>query len=105
MRAISSGCCSKRRRAEHRLAELRREDLEGEPELQVQLVLPLIDKAARGDDQAALDVLAQDELLDVQPGHDRLAGARVVGEQEAQRRARQELTVDGTQLVGQWLDV
>ena len=93
------------RGAEHRLAELRREDLEGEPELQVQLVLPLLDEAARGDDQAALDVLAEDQLLDVEPGHDRLAGARVVGEQEAQRRARQQLAVDGADLVRQRLDV
>ena len=35
-----------RRGAEHRLAELRREDLEREPELQIQLVLPLVDQAA-----------------------------------------------------------
>ena len=74
-----------RRRPEHGLAELRREDLEREPELQVQLVLPLVDETAGRDDQAALDVLAEDELLDVEPGHDRLAGTRVVGEQEPQR--------------------
>ena len=94
-----------RRGAEHRLAELRREDLEREPELQIQLVLPLLDQAAGGDDQAALDVLAEDQLLDVQAGHDRLAGARVVGEQEPQRRARQQLAVDRAHLVGQRLDV
>ncbi len=91
--------------AEHRFAELRREDLEGEPELQVELVLPLVDEAARGDDEAALDVLAQDELLDVEPSHDRLAGAWVVGEQEAQRRARQQLAVDRAQLMRQWLNI
>ena len=74
--------------AEHGFAELRGEDLEGEPELQIQLVLPLIDQPSGRDDEAALDVLAQDQLLDVEPGHDRLTGARVVGKQEAQRRAR-----------------
>ena len=77
------------RRAEHRLAELRGKDLEGEPELQIELVLPLLDETAGHDDQAALHVLAEDQLLDVQPRHDRLAGARVIGKQEAQRRAGQ----------------
>ena len=94
-----------RRRAEDGVDELRREDLEAQPELEVQLVLPLLDEAAGRDDQAALDVLAEDQLLDVEPGHDRLAGARVVGEQEPQRRARQQLAVDGAELVGQRLDV
>ena len=86
-------------------SRLRGQDLEREPELQIQLVLPLLDQAAGGDDQAALDVVAQDQLLDVEPGHDRLAGAWVVGEQEPQRRARQQLAVDRAHLVGQRLDV
>ena len=94
-----------RRGAEHRLAELRGEDLEREPELQIQLVLPLVHQAAGDDDQAALDVLAENELLDVEAGHDRLARARIVGEQEPQRRARQQLAVDRPQLVRQRLDV
>ena len=38
------------------------------------------------------------------PGHDRLAGARVVGQQEAQRLARQHRLVDGRDLVRQRLD-
>ena len=33
-------------------------------------------RLARGDDQAPLQVTAEHQLLDVQPGHDRLAGAR-----------------------------
>ena len=95
-RAISSGCCSKAEVADRGLARaVGGEDLEREPELQVQLVLPLLDEAARGDDQAALESPRSDQLLDVEPGHDRLAGARVVGEQEAQRLARQQLAVDG----------
>ena len=51
-----------------------------------------------------LQVAAGDQLLDEQPGHDRLAGAGVVGEQEAQRLARQHRLVDGRDLVRQRLD-
>jgi len=43
-------------------AELRREDLEREPKLQVELGLPLVNEATGDDDQAALDVLTEDEL-------------------------------------------
>ena len=45
-----------------------------------------------------------EQLLDEQPGHDRLARAGVVGQQEAQRLARQHLAVDGGDLVRQRLD-
>ena len=45
------------------------------------------------------------QLLDVQPGHDRLAGARVVGEQELQRPSGQQLAVHRTQLVRQRPDI
>ncbi len=80
------------------------QDLEGQMEAPVQLVLPLLGEAAGADDEAALEVAARDQLLDEQPGHDRLAGARVVGEQEAQRLARQHRLVDGGDLVRQRLD-
>ena len=80
-----------------------REEVEPQPELEEQLVLPLLDQAAGRDDQAPLDVVAEQQLLDVEPGHDRLAGAGVVGEQEAQRRARQQLAVDRADLVRQRL--
>ncbi len=93
------------RGSKHGFAEPRREDLEGQPELQVQLVLPLVDKAARSDDQTSLDVFAQDELLDVEPGHYRLAGAGIVRQEEPERSAREQLAVDGPQLMGQGLDV
>ena len=75
------------------------------PNFSAQLVLPLLDQAARGDDQAALEVAADHQLLDEQPGHDGLAGAGIVGEQEAQRLARQHLAVDGRDLVRQRLDL
>ena len=81
------------------------QDLEVEPELLPQLVLPLLDEAPRSDHQAALDVAADHQLLAEQPGHDRLAGARVVGEQEAQRLARQHLVVDRVDLVRQRVEV
>ena len=85
--------------------ELVGQQVEPQPELEEQLVLPLLDQAARGDDQALLDVVAQQQLLDVEAGHDRLAGAGVVGEQEPQRRARQQLAVDRADLVRQRLHV
>jgi hypothetical protein len=59
------------------------EDLEREVKSAVELVLPLLGQAARADDQAALQVAARDQLFDEKARHDRLAGARVVGEQEA----------------------
>ena len=40
-----------------------------------------------------------------QPGHDRLAGAGVIGQQEPQRLARQHLLVDGGDLVRQRIDI
>ncbi len=73
-------------------------------EAPVELVLPLLGQAAGADDEAALQVAAGDELLDEEPGHDGLAGAGVVGEQEAQRLARQHRLVDGGDLVRQRLD-
>ena len=42
------------------------EDLEVQAELLPQLVLPLLDQAARGDDQAPLNVAADHQLLDQQ---------------------------------------
>ena len=80
------------------------EDLEGQVEAAVELVLPLLGQAARADDQAALQVAAGDQLLDEQAGHDGLAGAGVVGQQEAQRLARQHRLVDRRDLVRQRLD-
>ena len=80
------------------------EDLERQVEAAVELVLPLLGEAARADDEAALEVAAGDQLLDEQARHDRLAGAGVVGEQEAQRLARQHRLVDGRDLVRQRLD-
>ena len=60
-----------------------RQDVEGQMEPAVELVLPLLRETAGTDDETALQVSAGDQLLDEQPRHDGLAGARVVGEQEA----------------------
>jgi hypothetical protein len=57
-----------------------REDVELEIELLAELVLPLLDQAARRDDKAAFEIAAGDQFLDQQSGHDGLAGARIVGE-------------------------
>jgi hypothetical protein len=77
------------------------EDLEGQVEAPRELILPLFGQAAGADDQAALEIAARDQLLDEQTRHDRLAGAGVVGEEEAQRLARQHRLVDRGDLVRQ----
>ena len=81
------------------------EDLEGQLEAAVELVLPLFGQRAGADDQTALEVAAGDQLFDEQAGHDRLAGAGIVGQKEAQRRTGQHGLVDGGDLVGERLDV
>ncbi len=95
---------------EHRLAEgglhqLPGQQLEPEPEPVEQLLLPLLHQAARRDDQASGEVTPQHQLLDVEPGHDRLPGTWVVGQQEPQRGAGQQLAVDRADLVRQRLQI
>ena len=79
-------------------------DLERQVELAVEFVLPLLDEVAGADDQAALKVAAGDQLADEQAGHDRLAGPRIVRQQEPKRLAGKHLAVDGGDLVRQRLD-
>ncbi len=81
-----------------------REYLEGEVEAPEEFVLPLLCEAARANDEAALQVAAGDEFLNEQAGHDGLACAGIVGEQEAERLARQHALVDGGDLVREGLD-
>ena len=69
----------------------------------VQLVLPLLRETAGTDHQTALQIAAGDQLLDEQPRHDGLAGAQVVGQQEAKRLPRQHGFVHRGDLVRQWL--
>ena len=81
------------------------EDLEGQLESPEELILPLFGERAGADDEAALEVAAGDQLFDEQAGHDGLAGAGIVGKEEAQRRPGQHGFVDGGDLVGERLDV
>lgn len=58
-------------------------------------------QAARGDDGAPGRVAARQQLFDVEPSHDRLAGAGVVSQQETQGAAGQQLrSVNRLDLVG-----
>ena len=56
------------------------------------------------DDQRPLDEPADLQLLEQQARHDRLAGARVVGQQEADARQLDEVVVDRFELVRQRVD-
>lgn len=49
--------------------------IEVQAELLGHFLLPLFDEAAGRDNQTALQIAADQKLLDQQPGHDRLAGA------------------------------
>src|SRR5215203_1257649 len=99
------GALGKCRATERALRARGLEDLKAEAELEVELVLPLLDQTAWGDDQTAMDIIAEDQLLDVEAGHDRLAGAGVVCEQEPQRGTWQQIAVNRPDLVRQRLDV
>ena len=50
------------------------------------------------------DQAADLQFLEEQAGHDRLAGAGVVGQQEADARQLEEVVVDGLKLVRQRID-
>ncbi len=78
---------------------------EGKAKLFKQLILPLFHQAARGDDQHALGVGPHQELADIQPGHDGLACAGIIGENKAQGLTWQHCFVDGGNLVRQGLHV
>ncbi len=79
-------------------------DLEGQVEALVEFVLPLLGQAPGAHDETARQVAARDELFHEQSGHDCLAGAGVVGQQKAQRLARQHRFVDRGDLVREGLD-
>jgi hypothetical protein len=80
------------------------QDFERQVEAAREFVLPLLGEAAGADHEATSEVAACDQLLDEEPGHDRLAGARVVGQEEPQRLARQHRLVDRGDLVRQRID-
>ena len=80
------------------------QDVERKMEPAIQLILPLFGEAAGADDQTAMKIAARDQLLHEKAGHDGLAGTRVIGEQEAQRLARQHRLVDRRDLMRQRID-
>ncbi len=63
------------------------------------LKLPLLDQSGRADDQGVADPVAQDELLQDEPGLDGLAQADVVSD-EQERPGHVEGTDEGLELVG-----
>ena len=87
-----------------RLDHVAREDVEFQIELLAELVLPLLDQAARCDDEAPFEIAARDQFLDEKASHDRLARAGIVGEEEAQRLTGQHLAIDGRNLMRQRID-
>ena len=80
------------------------EQLELQLELLLQLVLPLLRQGARRHDQTALQLSPDQQFLDQQTGHDRLACAGVVRQQEAHWLAGEHVLVDRADLVGQRVD-
>ena len=75
-----------------------------QPEEGAELALPVADETGRRDDQHPADAAAEQHLPHVEAGHDGLAGAGVVGEQEAQRLLLQHPLIDRDALVGERVD-
>jgi hypothetical protein len=73
-----------------------------DPELILNLLFfPLFGKSARRDDQDLLDDSAEEEFLHQEPGHDGLACAGIIRQEEPNARQWQEITVHRFHLVGQ----
>ena len=75
-----------------------------QPEKGAKLPLPITHEPRRRDDQHPANPAPEQHLAHVQPGHDGLAGTRVVGKQEAQRLLRQHSLVDRNSLVWKRVD-
>ena len=73
-------------------------------ELLLEFPLPLEGEIRGGDDQDSLGQAPQLQFPDEQAGHDGLAGAGVVGQQETYARQLQQEVVDCLQLVRQGID-
>ena len=86
------------------LIDGREDDVERFAKPAEQFVLPLDRQRRRAQDQHAVDGLAELHLLDEQAGHDGLARAGVVRQQEAEPGLRQHPQVDGLDLVRQRAD-
>ena len=73
-------------------------------ELLLQFALPLKGEVGRADDQDALGEPPKLQLANEKAGHDRLARAGVVGEQEPHPRELKQVVVDRLELMRQRID-
>ena len=73
-------------------------------ELFLQLALPLKCQVCRADDQDTFGQPAKLQFPDEQPGHDRLAGAGIIGEQEADAGELEQVVVNRLELMRQRID-
>ena len=80
------------------------DDAEGQAKEGAHLPFPVADQAGRGHDEHAPQEPAGQHLARVQAGHDGLAGAGVVGQQEAQRGLREHPLVHGDALMRERVD-
>ena len=80
------------------------DDAEVEAEEGPQFPLPVADQPGRRDDQDAAEQAAGEHLADVEPGHDRLARARLVRPGGTEAGLGEHVVVDGDPLVGQRVD-
>ena len=81
----------------HRLSRDRSQAAAEKP---LEVSLPLRDQVSRGDDKGAADEAEPLHLPQVHPGHDRLAGAGLVREQEPEVRLREHRAVNSVHLMG-----
>ena len=80
------------------------DDAEGQTEEGAHLPLPVADQAGRGHDEHAAQKSAGQHLAHVQTGHDGLAGAGVVGQQESQGGLLEHPLIHGDALMRERVD-
>ena len=80
------------------------QNFKAQMEFLIELVLPLLGQIARRNDHAALQIAADDQLLQEQARHDGFARARIVGQNIAQRQPGQHFLIDRRNLMRQWLN-
>ena len=75
------------------------QDFKADVEFRIELVLPLLRQAARGNDQAAFQIAASNQFLDKQAGHNRFTGTGVICQNIAQREPWQHFLIYRRDLV------
>ena len=77
-------------------------------ELQMEQVpyfpLPIAHQTSWWNYENTADQSAGEHLPHIEPGHDRLAGPGIIGQQESERRLPKHVLVHGQPLMGQWVD-